>query len=203
MRNGSKYQVKISATSSSTIAMPTLASSEGKIFTRNANRVGIDHHEVDEVDRHQQHGVLELRQQDQQREPGKRHRGGDRRPANSTIQQKLKKAQERRNASARTRSALGDEAGSQAPRDAAPPKARCARPARGRPRRSDRRVVREAIAGGMAFCRTRARLLQSPPGGGRCHQTVIEGSWQGRGRFAAVYAAPAVNAQAGAAKFIA
>ena len=202
MRRGSKYQVRIRATSSSTIAKPTLASSEGITFSRNETvsaSITIRSTKLTVISSTScLNREIRINSTSQASDIAAATAG---RP-NSTIQQKLKKPQERRNASCGTgrdsvMSRIASAARCSTTKSATRPA--CARTAE----TSDRRVVRETMAGGMAFCRTRARLLQSPPGGGRCHQTVIKASKQVRGDLPPGPPRPAVNAQAGAARFIA
>ena len=70
-------------------------------------RVGVDHHQVDEVDRGEQDVVLELRQQDDRRDRGKRHRGGDHRARHQHQKKEIEQAPEQRERHRRDELALG------------------------------------------------------------------------------------------------
>ena len=71
--------------------------------------VGVDDHQVDEVHRHQQHVVLELRQQDQHGEQGERQRGRDRGAAQQQQKSAIEQAPGQQIRGARHQRALGRE----------------------------------------------------------------------------------------------
>ena len=183
-RNGSNHQI-----STSTARRPprraTRQPSAGKIVEQERDRVRVDDHEVDEVDRHEQHIVLEPRQQDQHRRPSERHRCRDGRAAQHDQARRIEQAPGEQEGElrheARPRCKHDRERGEMKQQQS-----------RGRVREGVRRRTRRREARreqcGRHDTVTQARVRPLAAAAYRCHTTVIiwqtqEGERPGEGRL--------------------
>ena len=97
-RNGSLRQASTTSGTSATAHSATIKRSAGKIVNRKADGVGIDDHQIDEIRRHHQHVIFELREQHQQADHHQRQRAGDGRPPYQREPKKFRMPQASRNA---------------------------------------------------------------------------------------------------------
>ena len=205
MRSGSKYQVRISATSSSTIAMPTLASSEGKTFIRNETVSASITIRSTKLTVISSTSCLNCDSRISSTSQASDIAAATAGRPNSTIQQKLKKAPGEQKRELRDRPRLSVDEQDRKRRQMQRHQQRDAPGLR-----ADGRGVEQAGGQGSdggrhrPIGRTRARLLTVPAGrrslSSNCNQTVMA---RARRDLPPIRARPAVNAQAGAARFTA
>src|SRR5438874_4728622 len=183
MRNGSEYHVKTSVRIRTASAMAALESRDGKTFIRNETvsvSITIKSTKLTVIS---STSCLNCDSRIKRISQASEIAAATAGRRSSTIQQKLKKHHESRNAS------FGMMPDSVAIRIASAARCSAANIAtraawlRFAAEASNRRVVSEAIAGGMTFAAPGHDLLNLPPGSGRRHQTVIMPSWQARDRF--------------------
>ena len=162
-RNGSKYQIRISATASSATAIAVLVSRCGKTLIRNENVSASMIMRSTKLTVISSTSCLNCDSRISSDEPGERHRGGDRRAAQQQDPAEIEKAPGEEERQLRHQPAFGRQQDDQR-RDVKQPPARqgrrCARDWRATHRTSG--YVRAAMAGGMNL-HGRARMSPSYP----------------------------------------